>query len=246
MEAEKQSIFIQLDGNLYRSDHLDPCVLYFTLFDVPNRSAKIQSGSGLDPEGRQRASAGPNIHRKKNTSPSDTKKQEDQQDQLLKKVNTYIKDNHLKAQMTAKRDERGVVLVLQEAVLFDTGEAKVLKNAETLLHQIAVLLQTIPNDIQVEGHTDSRNISTYRYPSNWELSAARASGVIQYFTSKEKLPSKRFIAVGYADTKPVKDNKTNEHMKENRRVEIVIKNQKRPLRKGRFLLCSLLFRTYRI
>lgn len=160
---------------------------------------------------------------KKNTSPADAKKQEDQQDQLLKKVNTYIKDNHLKAQMTAKRDERGVVLVLQEAVLFDTGEAKVLKNAETLLHQIAVLLQTIPNDIQVEGHTDSRNISTYRYPSNWELSAARASGVIQYFTSKEKLPSKRFIAVGYADTKPVKDNKTNEHMKENRRVEIVIK-----------------------
>ncbi|ADM38918.1 flagellar motor protein MotB [Bacillus spizizenii] len=160
---------------------------------------------------------------KKNTSPADAKKQEDQQDQLLKKVNTYIKDNHLKAQMTAKRDERGVVLVLQEAVLFDSGEAKVLKNAETLLHQIAVLLQTIPNDIQVEGHTDSRNISTYRYPSNWELSAARASGVIQYFTSKEKLPSKRFIAVGYADTKPVKDNKTNEHMKENRRVEIVIK-----------------------
>ncbi|MCY7851441.1 flagellar motor protein MotB [Bacillus spizizenii] len=160
---------------------------------------------------------------KKNTSPADAKKQEDQQDQLLKKVNTYIKDNHLKAQMTAKRDERGVVLVLQEAVLFVSGEAKVLKNAETLLHQIAVLLQTIPNDIQVEGHTDSRNISTYRYPSNWELSAARASGVIQYFTSKEKLPSKRFIAVGYADTKPVKDNKTNEHMKENRRVEIVIK-----------------------
>ncbi|MBU2660524.1 flagellar motor protein MotS [Bacillus cabrialesii] len=165
------------------------------------------------------------VEKKAETS-ADAKKQEDQQDQLLKRVNTYIKDHHLKAQMTAKRDERGVVLVLQEAVLFDSGEAKVLKNAETLLHQIAVLLQTIPNDIQVEGHTDSRNISTYRYPSNWELSAARASGVIQYFTSKEKLPSKRFIAVGYADTKPVKDNKTNEHMKENRRVEIVIKKSK--------------------
>lgn len=141
-------------------------------------------------------------------------------------MNTYIQEHQLKAKMTAKRDERGVVLVLQEAVLFDSGEAKVLENAETLLHQISVLLQTIPNDIQVEGHTDSRNISTYRYPSNWELSAARASGVIQYFTSKEKLPSKRFIAVGYADTKPVKDNKTNEHMKENRRVEIVIKKSK--------------------
>ncbi|MFP7233421.1 flagellar motor protein MotS [Bacillus subtilis] len=174
-----------------------------------------KEGSGLQPDQTS--------IEKKNTSRADAKKQEDQ---LLNKVNTYIKDNHLNALMTAKRDERGVVLVLQEAVLFDSGEAKVLKNAETLLHRIAVLLQTIPNDIQVEGHTDSRNISTYRYPSNWELSAARASGVIQYFTSKEKLPSKRFIAVGYADTKPVKDNKTNEHMKENRRVEIVIKKSK--------------------
>ncbi|AEP87822.1 flagellar motor protein MotS [Bacillus spizizenii] len=196
-------------------------ILLFSMsqIDLQKFKAAVDSiqkeGGGLQP--------GQTSIEKKGTSPADAKKQEDQQDQLLKKVNTYIKDNHLKTQMTAKRDERGVVLVLQEAVLFDSGEAKVLKNAETLLHQIAVLLQTIPNDIQVEGHTDSRNISTYRYPSNWELSAARASGVIQYFTSKEKLPSKRFIAVGYADTKPVKDNKTNEHMKENRRVEIVIK-----------------------
>ncbi|MGG3030305.1 MULTISPECIES: flagellar motor protein MotS [Bacillus] len=199
-------------------------ILLFSMsqIDLQKFKAAVDSiqkdGGGLQPDQTS-------IEKKK-TPPSDAKKQADQQDQLLKKVNTYIKDNHLKAQMTAKRDERGVVLVLQEAVLFDTGEAKVLKNAETLLHQIAVLLQTIPNDIQVEGHTDSRNISTYRYPSNWELSAARASGVIQYFTSKEKLPSKRFIAVGYADTKPVEDNKTNEHMKENRRVEIVIKKSK--------------------
>jgi len=199
-------------------------ILLFSMsqIDLQKFKAAVDSiqkeGGGLQPDQTS-------IEKKK-TPPSEAKKQADQQDQLLKKVNTYIKDNHLKAQMTAKRYERGVVLVLQEAVLFDTGEAKVLKNAETLLHQIAVLLQTIPNDIQVEGHTDSRNISTYRYPSNWELSAARASGVIQYFTSKEKLPSKRFIAVGYADTKPVKDNKTNEHMKENRRVEIVIKKSK--------------------
>ncbi|MGV6970894.1 flagellar motor protein MotS [Bacillus halotolerans] len=199
-------------------------ILLFSMsqIDLQKFKAAVNSiqkeGSGLQPE--QTAID------QKDTPSADAKKQENQQDQLLQKVNTYIQEHQLKAKMTAKRDERGVVLVLQEAVLFDSGEAKVLENAETLLHQIAVLLQTIPNDIQVEGHTDSRNISTYRYPSNWELSAARASGVIQYFTSKEKLPSKRFIAVGYADTKPVKDNKTNEHMKENRRVEIVIKKSK--------------------
>ncbi|MBT9249320.1 MULTISPECIES: flagellar motor protein MotS [Bacillus] len=199
-------------------------ILLFSMsqIDLQKFKAAVDSiqkeGSGLQPD--QTAID------QKDTPSSDAKKQENQQDQLLQKVNTYIQEHQLNAKMTAKRDERGVVLVLQEAVLFDSGEAKVLENAETLLHQIAVLLQTIPNDIQVEGHTDSRNISTYRYPSNWELSAARASGVIQYFTAKEKLPSKRFIAVGYADTKPVKDNKTNEHMKENRRVEIVIKKSK--------------------
>ncbi|MBT2574066.1 flagellar motor protein MotB [Bacillus sp. ISL-51] len=147
----------------------------------------------------------------------------DEQDKLLQNVNTYIKTHHLHSKMTAKRDERGVVLVLQEAVLFQSGEAEVLKNAEPLLHQIAVLLKTIPNAIQVEGHTDSRRISTFKYPSNWELSSARAASVIQYFTVKEDFPAKRFISVGYADTKPVKDNKTAGHMMENRRVEIVIK-----------------------
>lgn len=146
-----------------------------------------------------------------------------EQDLLLQNVKTYIKTHHLSSKMTAKRDERGVVLVLQEAVLFQTGKADVLKNAEPVLHQIAVLLKTLPNAIQVEGHTDSRRISTYQFPSNWELSSARAASVIRYFTAKEDFSAKRFISVGYADTKPVKDNKSTGHMKENRRVEIVIK-----------------------
>lgn len=146
-----------------------------------------------------------------------------EQDLLLQNVKTYIKTHHLSSKMTAKRDERGVVLVPQEAVLFQTGKADVLKNAEPVLHQIAVLLKTLPNAIQVEGHTDSRRISTYQFPSNWELSSARAASVIRYFTAKEDFSAKRFISVGYADTKPVKDNKSIRHMKENRRVEIVIK-----------------------
>ncbi|WP_445429150.1 flagellar motor protein MotS [Bacillus atrophaeus] len=196
-------------------------ILLFSMsqIDVQKFKSAVESiqkeGSGIQPDNTAI-----------NKSDAAQKKQDNRQDELLQKVNTYIQKHNLSAKMTAKRDERGVILVLQEAVLFDTGEAAVLKDAETLLHQIAVLLQTMPNEIQVEGHTDSRNISTYRYPSNWELSAARASGVIQYFTSKENLPSKRFIAVGYADTMPVKDNKTADHMKENRRVEIVIKKSK--------------------
>ncbi|OMI27959.1 flagellar motor protein MotS [Bacillus haynesii] len=147
------------------------------------------------------------------------------QDDLLKKINDYIKKNKLSSLIAAKRDERGVILVLQEAVLFDSGKADLKDQAHPLLHKIAVLLKSVSNPIRVEGHTDSRPISTYRFPSNWELSAARASTVIGYFTSKEKLNSSRFLAIGYADTKPVKDNRTESHMKENRRVEIVIAKQ---------------------
>ncbi|MEW9198547.1 flagellar motor protein MotS [Bacillus velezensis] len=154
---------------------------------------------------------------------SDKANENKEQDLLLQNVKTYIKAHHLSSKLTAKRDERGVVLVLQEAVLFQTGKADVLKNAEPVLHQIAVLLKTIPNDIQVEGHTDSRRISTYQFPSNWELSSARAASVIRYFTANEDFSAKRFISAGYADTKPLKDNKSPGHMKENRRVEIVIK-----------------------
>ncbi|MED5049028.1 flagellar motor protein MotS [Bacillus siamensis] len=157
------------------------------------------------------------------SAPSDKANENKEQDLLLQNVKTYIKSHHLSSKLTAKRDERGVVLVLQEAVLFQTGKADVLKNAEPVLHQIAVLLKTIPNDIQVEGHTDSRRISTYQFPSNWELSSARAASVIRYFTAKEDFSANRFISVGYADTKPVKDNKSPGHMNENRRVEIVIK-----------------------
>ncbi|MED1741529.1 flagellar motor protein MotS [Bacillus swezeyi] len=150
------------------------------------------------------------------------KKAADSQDDLLKKINDYIEKNQLSGLITAKRDERGVILVLQEAVLFDSGKADIKDQAYPLLHKIAVLLKTVSNPINVEGHTDNRPISTYRFPSNWELSAARASTVIGYFTEKEKLDSSRFLAVGYADTKPVRDNRTESHMKENRRVEIVI------------------------
>ncbi|MFN2747616.1 MULTISPECIES: flagellar motor protein MotS [Bacillus] len=151
-----------------------------------------------------------------------SKKAAKSEDDMLKKINDYIEKNQLSGTITAKRDDRGVILVLQEAVLFDSGKADIKDKAYPVLDKIAILLKTVSNPISVEGHTDSRPISTYRFPSNWELSAARASTVIGYFTEKEKLDSSRFTAVGYADTKPVRDNRTESHMKENRRVEIVI------------------------
>ncbi|KAA6448573.1 flagellar motor protein MotS [Bacillus swezeyi] len=192
-------------------------ILLFSMSQIDLNKFKAAVGSFQD-----RADGEPAAEQIDRGRDQHAKKAADSQDDLIKKINDYIEKNQLSGLITAKRDERGVILVLQEAVLFDSGKADIKDQAYPLLHKIAVLLKTVANPINVEGHTDNRPISTYRFPSNWELSAARASTVIGYFTEKEKLDSSRFLAVGYADTKPVRDNRTETHMKENRRVEIVI------------------------
>ncbi|WP_321824001.1 flagellar motor protein MotS [Bacillus licheniformis] len=195
-------------------------ILLFSMSQIDLNKFKAAVGSFQD-----RADGKSVAELKKDAGDQKAEKTAKSQDDLLKKINDYIEKNELSSLIAAKRDERGVILVLQEAVLFDSGKADLKDQAHPLLHKIAVLLKSVFNPIRVEGHTDSRPISTYRFPSNWELSAARASTVIGYFTSKEKLDSSRFLAIGYADTKPVRDNRTESHMKENRRVEIVIAKQ---------------------
>lgn len=143
-------------------------------------------------------------------------------DELLEEVQEFLESNELTELISVTRDDRGVVLVLQERTLFNTAEADILPDAGPFLDKVGTLLETIPNMVKVEGHTDSRPISTYRYPSNWELSGARASSVIRYITDRHNVEPKRFIATGYGDTRPVVPNTTVENLQLNRRVVIVI------------------------
>ncbi|WP_227936572.1 flagellar motor protein MotS [Alkalihalobacillus deserti] len=143
-------------------------------------------------------------------------------DELHKEVNEFLEDNELTELISASRDDRGVVLVLQERTLFESGEAKLLPTAEPFLTKVGTLLKAIPNTVKVEGHTDSRPISTFRFPSNWELSGARASSVIRFLIGTHDLEANRFIATGYGETRPVVPNTTVENLQTNRRVVIVI------------------------
>jgi chemotaxis protein MotB len=142
--------------------------------------------------------------------------------QLLNDVQKFLEVEGINDVITATRTEQGVVLVLQEKVLFETGEAEIIDDGKPFLNQVGKLLLTIPNEIRVEGHTDSRPISNYRYPSNWELSGARASSVIRYLIDNFDLDNSRFQASGFGETKPVVPNDTPENMQKNRRVEIII------------------------
>ncbi|PLR79153.1 flagellar motor protein MotS [Bacillus sp. V3-13] len=152
--------------------------------------------------------------------------EEDSLEALLADVQAYLKENGLADAIVASRTERGVVLVLQEQVLFESGEATILSKANAFLDVVGVLLKDIPNLVKVEGHTDNRPITTYRYPSNWELSSARAGSVIRYLTENHGLDSSRFIAVGYGDTRPIVSNNSSENLAKNRRVEIIISDPK--------------------
>lgn len=143
-------------------------------------------------------------------------------DKLLQEVQQFLVDNQLKDVISASRDERGVVLVLQERTLFETAEAEILEGARPFLTKVGTLLSGIPNLVKVEGHTDSRPINTFRFPSNWELSGARASSVIRYLAENSKVEAERFMAVGYGETRPVVANTSTENLQRNRRVVIVI------------------------
>lgn len=147
---------------------------------------------------------------------------DDSLDKLMKDVEGYLNKNELNHVISANRTERGVVLVLQESILFDSGEATILTSGTSFLKKIGELLSQMTNNVKVEGHTDSRPISSHLYPSNWELSGARASSVTRYLITQHDLQESRFTIVGYSDTRPLEPNTTLTNMSKNRRVEIVI------------------------
>ncbi|WP_339227311.1 flagellar motor protein MotS [Oceanobacillus sp. FSL K6-2867] len=151
--------------------------------------------------------------------------EEDPLNSLLEDVEAYLNENDLNEVITANRTERGVVLVLQDSIFFETGEADILEEGEPFLQEIGYLLMEIPNEVKVEGHTDSRPVSSFRYPSNWELSGGRASSVVRYLIKQFNIDESRFSIAGYGDTRPIMPNDTESNMRENRRVEIIIMNK---------------------
>jgi chemotaxis protein MotB len=119
-------------------------------------------------------------------------------------------------------DKEGVVIRLSGSYLFDSGRAELKPNSLGILDAIAAELRALPNDVRVDGHTDSTPIDSPRYPTNWELSAARAVTVTRYLSESAGIPAARLTAAGYGEYRPLAPNDTREHRALNRRVEIHI------------------------
>ena len=117
--------------------------------------------------------------------------------------------------------KRGVVVDISASTLFREGEEKLQSGAEETLQQVALVLSRENQSIEVEGHTDDVPIKTAQFPSNWELSAGRASSVVRMLIAYG-LPEKRMAAVGLAANQPVVANDTPENRAKNRRVSITV------------------------
>lgn len=156
------------------------------------------------------------------------KKQLMQQEQenleaLKKQLDTYIENNGLTNQLDTKLNQSQLMITISDNALFPSGEASVKPDARVLAKAISSLLQEFPDyEVIVSGHTDNVPISTAQFPSNWDLSSARALNFMKILILNEKLDPKKFSAIGYGEYHPVASNDTNVGKAQNRRVEVSI------------------------
>jgi chemotaxis protein MotB len=147
--------------------------------------------------------------------------------QQLREVEQMISDHAVNTGVGAvigfRYEERGLVVsIVSDQVLFEPGSAVLRPEGRHVLDGLADALLGIPNQVAIEGHTDSVPISTARFPSNWELSTARATSVLQYFVQSYGFPPQRLTASGYAEQRPVGDNASAVGRAQNRRVDIAV------------------------
>ena len=129
--------------------------------------------------------------------------------------------------ISSKITEKGLLLTFDEKYLFAPASAYLDRNAKKILDKVGVLIckKFVLHNMIVEGHTDSLAMSSNQYPSNWELSGARACSVVRYLISRFKFSPSLFSAVGYADTRPL-ETAISPKDPANRRVEILILKNK--------------------
>jgi chemotaxis protein MotB len=123
--------------------------------------------------------------------------------------------------ITVKRESMWLEIEINTDILFPSGSGAFSSSAEPVLDKLAEVLKPFPNPIRVEGHTDDRPIHTGTFPSNWELSAARAASVVHQFT-KQGIDPLRLEIVGFGEFHPRQANSSNEGRNANRRVAVLV------------------------
>lgn len=141
--------------------------------------------------------------------------------QISSELAQLAKQRGLQGDLSVNMQREGVVISVSTSVLFDSGSARIRPESQPMLDAIADLLRDMPNEVRVAGHTDDIP-PVPKWPSNWELSTARAVQVVKYLIREGGLDPQRLAAIGYAEYRPLFPNDTPEHRQKNRRVDILI------------------------
>lgn len=140
--------------------------------------------------------------------------------QLSSDLSKEVEDGKIQVELGS----RGLVITTREAAFFAPAGDTINTAAYPIIEKLAATINKLPNQVRMEGHTDSTPISTPRFKSNWELSAARSIAMMELLTSRYGVPRSKVAIAGYADTVPLEPNSSAEGRARNRRVDIVILN----------------------
>ncbi|MBU4119376.1 MAG: OmpA family protein [Proteobacteria bacterium] len=146
--------------------------------------------------------------------------------QIKQDIQDKLQEYGSKNEVQLTINERGLVISLKEAGFFPSGTAQVQPGALPLLDKIATSISRYANTLRIEGHTDNIAINSPAFPSNWELSTARANSIVHYLIEKHGFKGAKLSVTGYAEYRPIADNATEEGRRLNRRVDIVMLSRK--------------------
>ncbi|GAB4317307.1 MAG: flagellar motor protein MotB [Candidatus Zixiibacteriota bacterium] len=141
---------------------------------------------------------------------------------MRRKIEESVEVAGAKAKVESEMTGRGLVIHITEGALFEEARANLTPGAREVLRVIGNQLKGSSNHIRVEGHTDPRPISTPVFPSNWELSTARATSVLRFLVDSTGIDPSIISALGFGEFRPRVPNTTPENMAQNRRVDIVV------------------------
>ncbi len=144
--------------------------------------------------------------------------------EIIRRIRTAAFAAGMRGKIRVTAEREGVRIIIQAPILFDSGKADLRTESFPILDEVVKILEESPNVVVVEGHTDNVPINTPEFPSNWELSTARAISVARYVFQKGNLEPSRFTVAGYGEHHPVATNETPEGRQKNRRVEILLRS----------------------
>jgi chemotaxis protein MotB len=148
--------------------------------------------------------------------------EEGKMNEVKRMLEKEIENKGYSDKVKVQLNNEGLEISIQDAVLFNSGEAEVLKETSPLLIQISSMLKSLDNDIKIVGHTDNVPIRTAKFRSNWDLSSMRAVNVMNFMAGAGGISPNKFSVQAYGEFKPKYTNSTENGRAKNRRVEILI------------------------